>query len=66
MEALERVGLDHPFSCREGLCGTCEVGVLEGTPEHRDSVLDAAERAGGKRFIPCVSRCGGGRLVIQL
>lgn len=66
LEALERVSIDHPFSCREGLCGTCEVELIEGQPEHRDNVLDAADKAAGRRFIPCVSRCGGGRLVINL
>ncbi len=66
LEALERIGIDHPFSCREGLCGTCEVELLDGQPDHRDHVLDAADRAAGQRFIPCVSRCGSGRLVIKL
>ena len=66
LEALERIGVDHPFSCREGLCGTCEVEVMEGLPDHRDNVLDAEDRVAGKRFIPCVSRCGGNRLVINL
>ncbi len=66
LEALERIGIDHPYSCREGLCGTCEVQLVEGRPDHRDNVLDASERAAGQRFIPCVSRCGGDRLVINL
>lgn len=66
LEALERSGIDHPYACREGLCGTCEVSLLEGQAEHRDHVLDAQDKAGGHRFIPCVSRCGGGRLVIDL
>jgi ferredoxin-NADP reductase len=66
LEALERMGIDHPFSCREGLCGTCEVQLVEGQPDHRDNVLDAEERAAGQRFIPCVSRCGGDRLVFNL
>lgn len=66
LETLERAGIDHPFSCREGLCGTCEVGLIEGQAEHRDCVLDERERTAGQRFIPCVSRCGGARLVIDL
>ena len=66
LEALERSGIDHPYSCREGLCGTCEVELLEGQADHRDHVLDAQDRAAGRRFIPCVSRCGGDRLLIQL
>lgn len=66
LDALERLGLAHPFACREGLCGTCEVALVEGTPEHRDSVLDPQQRALGRCFIPCVSRCGGDRLVMDL
>jgi ferredoxin len=31
-------------SCREGTCGTCETLVLDGIPDHRDSVLDAQAR----------------------
>lgn len=66
LEALERIGVDHPFSCREGLCGTCEVSIIEGLADHRDNVLDAEDRSCGQRFIPCVSRCVGNRLVIHL
>lgn len=66
LEALERIGIDHPFSCREGLCGTCEVNLIEGLPDHRDNVLDQQERIACQRFIPCVSRCGGAKLVIDL
>jgi len=66
LEALERIGIDHPFSCREGLCGTCEVNLIEGLPDHRDNVLDHQERIACQRFIPCVSRCGGAKLVIDL
>lgn len=66
LDAMERLGLAHPFACREGLCGTCEVNLVEGTPEHRDSVLDPQQRAEGRCFIPCVSRCGGDRLVMDL
>ena len=66
LEALERIGIDHPFSCREGLCGTCEVNLIEGLPDHRDTVLDQQERIACQRFIPCVSRCGGTKLVIDL
>lgn len=65
LDAMERLGVDHPWSCREGLCGTCECGVTEGEPDHRDHILDAAARAGG-RFIPCVSRAHGERLTLDV
>lgn len=39
LEVLEENGIEVPFSCREGLCGTCVTNVLAGEPDHRDYVL---------------------------
>ncbi|STT04062.1 putative cytosine deaminase [Klebsiella pneumoniae] len=33
------------LSCEQGMCGSCITGVLDGIPEHRDSVLTAEEKA---------------------
>ncbi len=66
--ALEQVLTARPdaaYSCRQGFCRTCRVRVLEGTVEHRDTVLTEDERAAGDMLI-CVSRCGGERLVLDL
>jgi cytochrome P450/ferredoxin-NADP reductase len=65
LEALEHAGLTVPFACRAGSCGACELGVVEGQVEHHDSVLTAAERADGKKILPCVSR-GKTRLVLDV
>lgn len=65
MEALRQVGLEVPSSCEEGICGTCETDVLEGTPDHRDSILSDAERAEGRTMFICVSRSLSPRLVID-
>ncbi|GAB7544029.1 PDR/VanB family oxidoreductase [Cupriavidus sp. 8B] len=60
-------GADVPYSCGEGFCGTCAARVIEGAPDHRDSVLDAAERQKGYVMMICCSRSlGGGRLVLDL
>jgi ferredoxin len=56
---------DRPYSCRQGFCRTCKVRVLAGEPDHRDSVLTAAEREAGAMLV-CVSRADGGRLVLDL
>lgn len=56
---------DRPYSCRQGFCRTCRVRVSAGTPDHRDQILTAAERDRGD-LLPCVSRCAGGRLVLDL
>ena len=66
LDAMERLGVDHPFSCREGLCGSCEAPVLDGQVEHHDSVLGADEKAANQRLMVCVSRCAGSRLVLDL
>ena len=53
-------------SCGVGTCGTCETAVLEGAPEHRDSILDADERAANDRMMICVSCCLDDQLVFDL
>ncbi|WP_062990008.1 PDR/VanB family oxidoreductase [Nocardia anaemiae] len=56
---------DRPYSCRQGFCRTCKVRVLSGEPEHRESVLTAADHEAGEMLV-CVSRSRGGRLVLDL
>jgi ferredoxin len=55
-----------PFSCEEGICGSCETRVLEGTPDHRDMVLSASEQASNQVMMVCVSGCKSERLVLDL
>ena len=66
LEVLEGQGRAHPFSCREGLCRTCEAAVCEGEPDHRDYVLSDEERQRGKTMTICVSRARSDRLVLDL
>ncbi|HEY1145992.1 MAG TPA: PDR/VanB family oxidoreductase [Allosphingosinicella sp.] len=66
LETLEANGIIHPFSCREGLCGTCQTGVCEGEPDHRDYVLSDEERAVGDKMMVCVSRAKSPLLVLDL
>ncbi|MCX4097644.1 PDR/VanB family oxidoreductase [Nocardia sp. alder85J] len=56
---------DTPYSCRQGFCRTCRVRVVSGAADHRDTVLTPAERAAGD-LLPCVSRCAGDVLVLDL
>ena len=58
LEALMAQGLEPLYSCQEGYCGTCEVAVLAGEPEHRDVVLSDAEKAANNRMMIC---CSGSR-----
>ncbi|MEU4654700.1 PDR/VanB family oxidoreductase [Streptomyces sp. NPDC023723] len=66
LDAVRAAGVEVLYSCAEGTCGTCETEVLEGVPDHRDSVLTEAERAAGETMLVCVSRCHGKRLVLDL
>ncbi|MFB7507252.1 PDR/VanB family oxidoreductase [Streptomyces broussonetiae] len=66
LDAVRAAGVEVLYSCAEGTCGTCETGVLEGAPDHRDSVLTEEERAAGDTMMICVSRCRGTRLVLDL
>jgi ferredoxin-NADP reductase len=66
LEAVRAVGVDVLSSCRQGTCGTCETGVLAGTPDHRDSILDDDARAAGDCMFLCVSRATSDRLVLDL
>jgi ferredoxin len=66
LEVVEAAGVGVLSSCAEGTCGTCETGVLEGLPDHRDSVLTPEERAADDCLLVCVSRSCTPRLVLDL
>jgi ferredoxin-NADP reductase len=66
LEVLEEQGIPILGSCYEGVCGTCEARILEGTADHRDSVLSDAEKAAGEMMLICVSRSRTERLVLDL
>jgi ferredoxin-NADP reductase len=66
LDVVEEAGVAVDFSCREGTCGTCETDVLDGTPDHRDSLLTDDERVTGDTMFICVSRSRGPRLVLDL
>ncbi len=66
LSVVEEAGVGVLSSCGEGTCGTCETEVLEGVPDHRDSVLDADQRAAGDCMMICVSRSCTPRLVLNL
>ena len=66
VDVLNEAGLDPLFDCNKGECGVCQVGVLEGEPDHRDFILSETERAENKLMQICVSRSKSARLVLDL
>jgi len=61
LDALTHAGRPVPSACREGVCGSCEIAVVEGEPEHRDDI-----GAPEGRMYACVSRARSPRLVLDL
>ena len=66
LDALVRDGVPILGSCKKGLCGTCEVRVLEGQPEHLDSIMDDEEKDELHIMYPCVSRSRTPELTLDL
>lgn len=66
LKVLREAGVNVDWSCSEGVCGTCETEVLEGEPDHRDSLLNEEERAANETMMICVSRARSKRIVLNL
>jgi ferredoxin-NADP reductase len=65
LDVLEDAGVYVLSSCRDGTCGTCETAVLDGVPDHRDSVLTESEQGANDAMMICVSRARSARLVLD-
>ena len=59
LSALNRSGVHASYSCQQGFCGTCRTRVLDGTVDHRDTLLTDPERDNGLMLI-CISRAADG------
>lgn len=66
LEVLQEEGVATTSSCEAGICGECQVNVLDGIPDHKDHVLGDAERASNKVMMICCSGSRSPRLVLDL
>ncbi|WP_319455890.1 MULTISPECIES: PDR/VanB family oxidoreductase [unclassified Mycobacterium] len=66
LEVVKEAGVHVDYSCEEGTCGSCEISVLEGEIDHRDSVLSPADQQANDTMCICVSRAACPRLVLDL
>ncbi|MCZ2835983.1 PDR/VanB family oxidoreductase [Modestobacter sp. VKM Ac-2985] len=66
LQVVEEAGIPVLSSCQEGTCGTCETPVLDGTVDHRDSLLTPEEQAANDTMFICVSRAACPKLVLEL
>jgi vanillate O-demethylase ferredoxin subunit len=66
LDALLGAGVDVGFACSEGVCGTCEVKVLGGIPDHRDHFLSEDEKAANRSIMVCCSGAKTASLVLDI
>ena len=66
LEVLRQNGVEVSTSCEQGICGSCETGVVSGIPEHRDSLLSDVEKASNKVIMVCCSGSKSDLLVLDL
>lgn len=67
LQALQGANIDVQSDCGEGLCGSCEVRVLQGDIDHRDVVLTRSEKEESRKMMACCSRSAKGeKLVLEL
>jgi vanillate O-demethylase ferredoxin subunit len=66
LQVLLKHGISAPGSCEQGICGTCETRVVEGTPDHRDSLLSAEERSSNQIMMICCSRSLSSSITLDL
>lgn len=66
LDALLSAGVDIGFACAEGVCGTCQVKVLDGIPDHRDHFLTDEEKAANTSIMVCCSGSKTPTLVLDI
>lgn len=64
-EALKKAGVPIETSCGKGVCGTCELRVIDGKPAHLDSVMPDEDKDKIGVFYPCVSRAVGSEITVD-
>lgn len=66
LDTLIAAGENPAHDCKAGDCGLCQVGVLDGVPDHRDFYLSEKERASNTLMQICVSRSKTPVLVLDV
>jgi len=66
LDTVLDAGVVVPFSCLEGICGSCETKIISGDVDHRDLLLSDQAKAANKTMMICCSGSKGGKLVLDL
>jgi ferredoxin-NADP reductase len=66
LDVLLAAGMDMPYSCGQGVCGSCYTKVISGDVDHRDCFLTEDEQASNSAMLICCSGARSGNLVLDL
>ncbi|MBI3560862.1 MAG: CDP-6-deoxy-delta-3,4-glucoseen reductase [Gammaproteobacteria bacterium] len=55
LHAAQRVGIDLPYGCRNGLCGMCKARLLSGQIHYRQEAAGLTETERAEHYILCCS-----------
>lgn len=66
LDVLLEQGIHAQYGCMQGACGACEVTVLDGVPEHRDSLVPAEVRDAQHTMLICCSRARSASLTLDI
>jgi len=59
LDLAERNGVQIPYGCRQGLCGTCATRVISGTVQMEVEAGLTADQKNTGYVLPCVSKAEG-------
>jgi len=66
LDTLLDAGLDVPYACTQGICGSCLTRVIDGIPDHRDDCLTDEQREANDSVIICCSGSHSQKLTLDL
>ncbi len=63
LEFAEANGLNPPYSCRQGICGTCECKILEGEVEYQTTPIASVEDGS---VLICIAKPKTTKVILDL
>lgn len=66
LDSLLQAGVDAPYSCKVGGCGSCEIEVVDGEVDHRDLFYSVEEHKERKCILTCQSRAKNKKLILNI
>lgn len=64
LEVVTEAGITVESACEEGICGCCEIRLLGGEADHRDSFLGDDDKQNNRAIMVCSSRARKGETLV--